>query len=172
MKLVQNSPRISRAAVLVSGSMTPSLVATDYTQKKGEGQGHCRKKPGRISAAPEVLASNRCVFRLPFLGRQAVMWTSLVLGPQQHRLHDRPWPEYPAANTKQRLQRFARLPGGQNRHGALSHAGARVGWRNPVQSGVFGCRCAGRLLARQPGAGRCRRHPRAQPFLVQPISSP
>jgi len=50
--------------------------------------------------------------------------------------------EYPASNTKQRLQRFARLPGGQM--GTASAVCARLGWR-AAYIGVFGDDDLGRL---------------------------
>ena len=50
--------------------------------------------------------------------------------------------EYPASNSKQRLQRFARLPGGQM--GTASAVCARLGWR-AAYIGVFGDDDLGRL---------------------------
>jgi sulfofructose kinase len=50
--------------------------------------------------------------------------------------------EYPATNTKQRLQRFARLPGGQM--ATASAVCARLGWRASY-IGVFGDDDLGRL---------------------------
>ena len=50
--------------------------------------------------------------------------------------------EYPASNTKQRLQRFARLPGGQM--ATASAVCARLGWRASY-IGVFGDDDLGRL---------------------------
>lgn len=50
--------------------------------------------------------------------------------------------EYPAANTKQRLQRFARLPGGQTATALV--ACARVGWRTRY-IGSFGADALGEL---------------------------
>jgi len=50
--------------------------------------------------------------------------------------------EYPASNTKQRLQRFARLPGGQM--ATASAVCARLGWRASY-IGVFGDDELGRL---------------------------
>ena len=54
--------------------------------------------------------------------------------------------EYPASNSKQRLQRFARLPGGQIAT-ALA-ACARLGWRSRATSAASATMISARCRAR------------------------
>lgn len=103
------------------------LQDPDYTQKKGEGQEAASEESAALALGPHCYHAGATVriplslvprFDRPFdavgLGLNSVDLVSVVA-------------EYPASNTKQRLQRFARLPGGQT---ATSIAvAARLGWR-------------------------------------------
>ena len=116
----------------------------DYTQKKGEGQGRSPSVPrsGRTGGGSRVL---RCwLVRIPFSIPTSGQQRFDVVGLGENSLDlVGVVAEYPAANSKQRLERFAQLPGGQIATALVTCA--RLGWRARY-IGSFGADVSGALM--------------------------
>lgn len=93
----------------------------------------------RSGAIPATIPSVRVPFSIPAAGSKT--FDVVTLGLNSIDLVT-VVAEYPASNTKQRLQRFARLPGGQM--ATASAVCARLGWR-AAYVGAFGDDDLGRL---------------------------
>jgi sugar/nucleoside kinase (ribokinase family) len=98
-----------------------------YTQKKGEGQLVCYDRRRRVRIPFRVPPG--ASFDIVGFGRNSIDLLAVVA-------------EYPASNTKQRLQRFARLPGGEIATALVTCA--RLGWRTRYV-GTFGADDLGTL---------------------------
>jgi sulfofructose kinase len=107
---------------LVKGSIGTSCVGQHYTQKKGEGQHDRRGQHDRQGCYDS--GTLRIPFRTPPPGSKPFDVAALGLNSIDLLAVVA---EHPASNSKQRVQRFARLPGGQMATAMTTCA--RLGWR-------------------------------------------